>query len=227
MSIEIRLWLLCLVMSMAPLANAQQAAATGEPLSVQTVNLPKASLQRQYRHQLEAQGGIHPLKWQVSSGQLPPGVLLTEAGSLNGIPTQRGEFRFVATVSDSGKPAHQRNQELVLRVVAPLLAEWSRYPKIVGQRVEGAIKVSNETENDFDLTVIMLAVNEIGRATAVGYERFTLKKDTSELEIPFAENLPSGTYELHVDVVAEVPSSNAIYRARLVPKEKLQVQQGP
>jgi len=73
----------------------------------------------------------------------------------------------------------------------------------------------------------MLAVNEIGRATAVGYQHFTLKNNTADLEIPFGENLPRGSYDLNVDAVAEVPATNTIYRARLVPKEKLVVQQGP
>jgi len=73
----------------------------------------------------------------------------------------------------------------------------------------------------------MMAVNEIGRATAIGYQRLTLKKDTTSLEIPFGENLPQGSYELNVDAVAEVAATNSIYRARLVPKEKFQVQQEP
>jgi hypothetical protein len=47
------------------------------------------------------------------------------------------------------------------------------------------------------------------------------------LEIPFGENLPHGSYELNVDAVAEVAATNSIYRTRLVPKEKFQVQEGP
>jgi hypothetical protein len=206
---------------------AQQAAATGEPLVIKTTSLPKAYLHQQYRVQLEAEGGISPLKWKVTSGSLPSGITLAEDGILSGIPTESGEFRFAVTVTDSGKPAHERNQELTLQVVAPLLVQWSRYPTITGTRVEGAIKVSNQTGDDFDLTAIVLAVNEIGRATAVGYQHFTLKKETDELEIPFGDNLTPGAYDLNVDVVAEVPKRNTIYRARLVTAEKLQVQQGP
>ncbi len=47
------------------------------------------------------------------------------------------------------------------------------------------------------------------------------------MEIPFGENLPYGSYQLNADVVAEVAATNSIYRARLVPKELLQIQQGP
>jgi hypothetical protein len=54
-----------------------------------------------------------------------------------------------------------------------------------------------------------------------------LKKNTDEFEIPFAENLPQGNYDLNVDAVGEVEATNAIYRARLAPGAKLQVVQGP
>ncbi len=206
---------------------AQQGAATGEPLVVQTTTLPKAYLRQHYEVHLEARGGITPLGWKVADGVLPAGIVLGRDGVLSGAPTETGEFRFTVTVTDSGRPAAQRNQQLVLTVVAPLLAQWGRYPKVTGRRLEGSIILSNQTEQDFDLTVIMMAVNETGRATAIGYQRLVLKKDTTSLELPFGENLPQGSYELNVDAVAEVAATNSIYRARLVPKERFQMLQGP
>jgi len=205
----------------------QQGAATGEPLVVRTTSLPKAFLKQQYETHLEARGGITPLGWEITEGAAPAGIVLGRDGILSGAPTETGEFRFTVTVTDGGKPAVQRNQQLVLTVVAPLLAQWGRYPKVTGRRLEGSIIVSNQTEQDFDLTVIMMAVNETGRATAIGYQRIALKKDTTSLEIPFGENLPQGSYELNVDAVAEVAATNSIYRARLVPKERFQMLQGP
>jgi hypothetical protein len=218
---------LCSVCVLAGVANAQQSAATGEPLVIQTTSLPKAYLKQQFETRLEAHGGITPLRWEITEGALPLGFVLGRDGILSGIPTETGEFKFTVTVTDSGRPAAQRNQQLVLTVVAPLMAQWGRYPKVTGRRLEGSITVSNATGQDFDLTVIMMAVNEIGRATAIGYQRFTLKKDTTSLEIPFGENLPRGSYELNVDAVAEVPATTSIYRTRLVPRERFQVQEGP
>jgi len=69
-------------------------------------------------------------------------------------------------------------------------------------------------------------VDQIGRATAVGYQHFPLKPDTTELEIPFNAPLPPGEYFVNVDVVAEISSLYRIHRQRLV-SEKLQVMQGP
>ena len=222
-----RLFLFCCLFALTRVAGAQQGAATGEPLVIRTVNLPKAYVHQHYQVRLQAQGGISPLSWEVSEGALPTGLTLDRDGVLSGAPMETGEFHFVVTVTDSGRPAYQKKQPLVLTVVAPLLARWGRYPKVTGQRVEGSVVVSNQTEQDFDLTVIVLAVNEIGRATAIGYQHIKLQKDSAELEIPFGDNLPRGDYEINADVVAEVAAANTIYRVRLVPKEKLSVQQGP
>ncbi len=208
-------------------AFAQQSAATGEPLVIQTTSLPKGYLRQHYETHLEARGGITPLRWEITEGAPPAGIVLGTDGTLSGAPTETGEFKFTVRVTDSGRPAAQRNQQLVLTVVAPLLAQWGRYPQVNGQRLEGSIIVSNQTEQDFDLTAIIMAVNEIGRATAIGYQRVNLKKGTADLEIPFGENLPFGSYELDADAVAEVAATNSIYRARLVPKERFQIQQGP
>jgi hypothetical protein len=208
-------------------ALAQQEAGTGPNLVVKTTSLPKGLRRQPYYFRLKAEGGITPLKWEVSAGMLPVGFTLSEDGILEGTPGIAGEFRFVVTVSDNSRPPRQRDQELVLLVVTPLLVEWSRYPTITGHRVDGAVKISNQTGQDFDLTVIAVAVNEIGRATAVGYQHFTLNRDTADVEVPLGENLPGGSYELNVDVVGEVAAINTIYRGRLVTKERLQVQQQP
>ncbi len=198
-------------------------AQQGASLVVQTTSLPRALQRQPYYFRLKAEGGITPLKWEISGGALPAGFIFSEDGALEGVPGVAGEFRFVATVSDNSRPSRQRDQELVLVVVAPLLVEWSRYPAITGQRVDGGVKISNQTGHDFDLTVIAVAVNESGRATAVGYQHFKLSKDTLDQEVPFGENLPPGSYELNVDVVGEVAEINTIYRARLVTRERLQV----
>ena len=191
---------------------------------VQTTSLPKALLRQPYYFRLKARAALLRLKWEVSRGALPAGFIFSEDGALEGVPGIAGEFRFVATVSDNSRPPRQRDQEFVLLVVAPLLVEWSRYPAITGHRVDGAVKISNQTGQDFDLTVIAVAVNESGRATAVGYQHFKLGKNTQDQEVPIAENLPPGSYELNVDVVGEVAAINTIYRARLVTRELLQVQ---
>ena len=206
---------------------APQTSSTPEPLTIQTTSLTKAYVRQPYQAHLEAHGGTPPYKWEVTDGSPPPGIVLQSDGVLAGTATETGQFRFTVTVTDSGKPAYQRSQELTLTVTAPLLAQWGRYPKVNGQRLEGSILVSNETDHAFDLTFIVLAVNELGRATAIGYQHFPFKKNTEQMEIPFGDNLPPGSYELDADVVAELAATNSIYRVHLAPKERFQIQQGP
>lgn len=216
---------LLLILAPAFSLSAQQDSDPNQ-LAIKTSFLPKAFPRQPYHLQLEVQGGTPPFAWKVTAGTPPTGISLGADGVLSGTPTVIGDFRFVATITDSGRPAHERNKEFLLQVVAPLSMAWGQPPKINGQRIEGTIKVTNQTETTFDLTAVILAVNEIGRATAIGYQRFPLKPNTLDFEIPFGENLPRGSYDVHADVVAEVAEVNNIYRARLV-AEKMQVQQGP
>jgi hypothetical protein len=195
------------------------------PLSVST-GLPKAHIREAFQTQLDAKGGTAPYSWQLTSGDLPPGLVLDRSGLLSGTPSQSGNFQFTLTVTDSSKPGAQVIQQFELRVVAPLMLQWNKPPKVNGRRIEGSVVLSNETEHDVDLTVVVLAVNEIGRATAIGYQHLQMKKDTSGLEVPFGENLPTGTYQLNVDAVAESPSTNSINRARLV-QDAMRIDQGP
>jgi hypothetical protein len=206
---------------------AQQGAATGPPLAVRTSTLDKGFLRQPYHFQLASDGGITPLHWKVASGSLPPGLSLNDDGLIIGAPTATGSFAIVLTITDSGKPPRQLNYPLTMEVVAPMLFAWKTPPKINGTRVEGDLKVSNQTGVDFDLTIIVMAVAEDGRATAIGYQRFTLKPQTIDFPIPFGENLPWGAYQINADAVAEVASTNAIYRARLVSNGRLRLIQGP
>ena len=195
------------------------------PIVVKTATLPKAYLRQPYRFEMQAEGGITPRKWQVISGSLPSGIILGVDGVLGGMPTETGVFSFSVKITDSDIPPHQITKDFSLLVVTPLIVRWSQVPKISGHRVDGSIKVSDQTGDDFDLTMIVLAVNENGRATAIGYQHFPLKQNTLDFEIPFGENLPQGSYSVNVDVVAEVGATNNIFRARLA--TNIKVVQGP
>lgn len=207
--------------------SSSQSTAKGEVLSVQTSSVPKGFLHRAYTFRFQAQGGATPLTWDLAGGFLPKGLELSADGTLSGTPTAKGEFSFTVRVRDSNQPALERKREFSLQIVGALVVEWSRYPQVTGQKLDCAIRLANQTGEDFDLTVIALAVAEDGRATAVGYEHFTLKGDTANMEIPFSQTLPRGAYEINVDAVGEVVETNSIYRARIVSKDKIPVQQGP
>ncbi len=227
-SVAARTALVFLSMSVAGASmQAQQAAATGPPLAVRTSTLDKGFLRQPYRFQLVSDGGITPLHWKLATGTMPPGLSLNDDGLISGTPSAVGNFALVLTITDSGKPPRSLNYPLTLQVVAPMLLDWNPAPKINGTRVEGGLKVSNQTGVDFDLTIIVMAIAEDGRATAIGYQHFTLKPQTINFPIPFGENLAWGAYQINADAVAEVASANVIYRARLVSNGKLRLIQGP
>jgi hypothetical protein len=200
-------------------------AQPDSPISVQSKDLPHASLWERYRFELRASGGIEPYHWSIIAGQLPRDIKLQDHGEFIGIPDESGQFDFTVLVIDNARTIQQK-QKMSLNVETPLAADWERRANVTGQRIDGSIKVSNHTGRDFDLTLIVLAVNEIGRATAMGYQHFPLKKDTRDLEISFGDTLSRGNYEVNVDVVGEEPISSRIFRARLV-TGKEQVTQGP
>ena len=217
---------LCLgLLLFAPGSWAQQPSPS-ESLLIPVKDLPKASLWEPYSFRLQASGGIEPYHWHLIGGSLPRGINLEPSGELTGTTEDTGQFEFTVLVTDSNRPPKQMQTTFMLSVEIPLTAEWSRRPIVNGQRIDGSIKVSNNTGHDFDLTFIVLAVNEIGRATAIGYQHFPLKRDTRDMEIPFGDTLSRGNYTVSVDVVGEEPVSNRIFRVRSV-AENQQVTQGP
>lgn len=97
----------------------------------------------------------------------------------------------------------------------PLTAEWKAFPTLTGNAVKGSIVVSNQSDDSFDQTVIVEAVNDTGKAFALGYQHFTLPRHSTSALISFSTTLPPGHYIVHADAVAEVASNRAIYRVHL------------
>lgn len=159
-------------------------------------------------------GGAQPLTWKVSDGKLPPGLKLkSKTGVIAGKPTTPGVYHIEVVVTDSGVPAMQIQREFRLVVTAALGIEWKQPPAVHGQTLDGSVIVSNYTDLDFTLTVIVMAVNQIGRATALGYQEFTLRSGVEQV-IPFGASPGPGTYVVHADAVAEAASTHTIHRAR-------------
>lgn len=203
------------------------AAQTVPPLAIVDEALPALDAGVEIHIPLRATGGVPPYHWSAASGDLPDGITLTPEGFLIGRPSVPGTFPFTVTVEDSGHPAYTIKKEFRVLVTASLLLEWLRPPQIHGARIDGVAQVSNGSKDNFDLTVIIVAVNDTGRATALGYQHFTLKAGATNLLIPFDETLPPGAYVVHADAVAEIPAKNAILRQRLQTPQPLPVTQGP
>jgi Putative Ig domain len=189
--------------------------------------LPDAYAHRHYEFRFHARNGTSVLHWKVEKGALPPGVKLDETGLLLGEPERPGEFQFTVSVIDGGNTQSAVQKGFLLRVVSGLALNWKNPAHVSGNRIEGSAQVSNETPDDIDLTFVVMAVAGNGRATAIGYQHFVLKRGTVAMELPFGETLPRGGYVVHVDAVGEVAPRNLIYRERMQTPGPLQVAVGP
>jgi Putative Ig domain len=189
---------------------------------------PKTYPHARYELIFQARGNsVPPLHWRVEKGTLPPGLSLEDNGVLHGEPERTGEYRFTVSVTDSGKPQQSVQKDFVIEVVEALTVVWKTPAHVSGSRIEGSVQVSNTTPEDVDLTFIVEAVAENGRATAIGYQHFVLRSATTEMELPFGENLPHGGYVVNVDAIGEIADRNVIFRKRLQTPGVLQVVVGP
>ncbi len=190
------------------------AFAQTPPLRITTETLPPAAQRQSYTAQLQASGGTSPLKWEIVKGKLPDGLQLDAAtGMLAGAPTGVAEARFTVQVTDSAGQTAER--EFQLRSLPPLDCEWKKAPVVQDGGIQGAVTVTNGTNAGFDLTFIVVAVNEIGKAFALGYQHVTMAAQSELPNVPFGSSLPRGHYIIHVDCVAEDTANNRIFRARL------------
>lgn len=87
------------------------------PPRVETESLEAANAGSPYEAALAVFGGEAPLTWSLTSGELPPGLMLSTAGALTGTPSAKGTATFTVTVEDArGRTA---SRELSLDVAGP------------------------------------------------------------------------------------------------------------
>jgi len=96
-------------------------------LSITTTSaLPRGTAGEFYSHQLTAKGGNPPFTWTIASGELPSGMKLTTAGSLEGIATDDGVFRFSVQAADSLQA--KATAQLSLTMAAKLIFSTTSLP---------------------------------------------------------------------------------------------------
>ena len=173
---------------------------------------------------LVARGGSAPYSWRLLTGQLPPGLrLLPRRRAIVGVPTAPGQYAVTVGVTDSGVPAQQVQTSLTFSIIAGLTIDWKQPPEVRGNAIAGSAVVRNQTGEGFDLTVVVVAVNEIGRATTLGYQHFTLPPQTESPIIPFSAAPGAGSYVVHADAVAHHAEGDYIFRARKQTEKALKI----
>jgi hypothetical protein len=166
-----------------------------------------------YYQMLQARGGTPPYVWSIAEGTLPPGIRLDPRGLLRGLAREAGELAVLLAVTDSGEPPQVFSRGYGVTSPTPLEVRWIRPPVQRDGGIFGSVVAVNRTRDLFDLTLVVVAVNEYNKAFTLGYQRFHVAPGMNSPEMPFGFTLPRGRYTAHVDAVAEVPP-RTIYRAR-------------
>jgi hypothetical protein len=90
------------------------------PLNFVTVNIDAAQVNVPYKQQLIVEGGMQPYQFHLTSGILPPGVLLdSQKGILSGRPTKAGSQTIYISCIDQGNMEVER--EFILEVTEKLV----------------------------------------------------------------------------------------------------------
>ena len=104
--------------SSATLSLVVQSACP--PLSVLVSPLPNAVVGTAYAAVVQASGGVAPLRFGITAGQLPPGISLdASTGALSGVPQSEGPYIFTVQVSDSCVPTQTASRSMQIIVSAP------------------------------------------------------------------------------------------------------------
>lgn len=223
-------WGICLPYVLAGYLGcfASAAGAQSIPLSVQAPPAQRVFLSAPLRVQLEARGGTAPYVWKLLEIPLPKGLTLNkQTGLISGAPQVAGEFKVPIAVDDSSAPAQEARADLYITIIGQLEVRWQQVPEVRDGGISGSVIIANNTSRPLQLTVIILAVNKIDKAFALGYQHFELKPNIESPPIPFGSSLPFGSYLVNVDAIAEEPVARQIFRSRIESDRRLILQQQP
>jgi hypothetical protein len=70
------------------------------PIQITTSSLPASTVGASYAQTLTATGGSPPFLWSLTSGSLPPGLVLDSTGAVRGTPTTAGTHAFSLQAMD-------------------------------------------------------------------------------------------------------------------------------
>ena len=126
---------------------AWAAFAQGKPKIETKSDLPDGRAGVPYLTNLEARGGEQPYTWEITAGSLPQGLtLLNITGTIAGIPTTAGEYRFTVQVR-SGEDSDSQQFRIVIASLQPLSVQTNNLANgIVGAVYSASLAASGGTE---------------------------------------------------------------------------------
>jgi hypothetical protein len=87
-------------------------------ISISTSSLPFAYINSSYSTTLVAASGISPYTWSLSSGSLPNGLSLSNAGDITGTPSAIGSSTFTVRAADANGCSATRSLTLTVKTLS-------------------------------------------------------------------------------------------------------------
>jgi hypothetical protein len=192
-------------------------------LTLPTLFIPPAIVNKFYGMMLFANGGRTPYTWSVFSGSLPPGLsLVPDTGYINGVPTRLGTFTFNVQVQDSTNPAQAAVTSVTIQVVPPPLVMQGSLPRRIprGVAFDGFIDVMGGTP-PYSWSIssgalpaglqLNTSTGEVsGTPNTLGHSDFIARTTDSSSPVQTAQ------YPYGVDVVVPLGRNNSIQKANLL-----------
>ena len=172
-----------------------QAEDVGSSLSIQSSGVENGTISVPYMGYPVATGGTPGYSWSVSSGTLPPGLVLDpETGTIDGVPTNTGSWSFTLSVTDSSTPTAQTvNASVSISIDGPsaLTVTTNSLPVgTVGQSFETTLAASGGLGADAwtiasgglpaGLSLDASTGEIVGSPTQQGTSSFTIQASDSE-----------------------------------------------
>ncbi len=103
-------------------------AAGAVPPAITTPSpLPAGTNGTPYAQTFSATGGSAPYSWNVTSGALPAGLVLSTNGNLTGTPTTNGSFNFTVQVTDATNATSAAAFALMVSAPPSTAYPWKKY----------------------------------------------------------------------------------------------------
>jgi hypothetical protein len=99
-----------------------------QTLIITTPSLPAATLSAPYSVTLTATGGGTPYSWSLAFGALPPGLGLSSAGVISGMPTITGTWTFTVRVRDVFSQTAMKAFSITVQLPPPSITTDSPLP---------------------------------------------------------------------------------------------------
>jgi outer membrane autotransporter protein len=178
-------------------------------IEINPLEFPDATAGQHYRYALSARGGARPYRYSLATGALPPGLSLSEEGTISGIPTSAGHFNFNVLVADSASgTASTATRDFSLAVALPEVRIFTDrlQPAAVGSNyMMVMITYGGQAPYTYALTAgilpagLELTANGYLRGTPEVVGSFEITITASDSSAPFGPVSGSRSYTLVVE----------------------------